>query len=155
MSTGKLALGQIQLGDNVDTSKNYVIKVPAVADGTLVIERGNGTDVLSIDASGKLTFTAADTQLPLGVEQTWQDVTASRATDTTYTNSTGRSICVSIATTSAANGSAAYLQVNGVEIARPLVSSAATTVIVLTGIVPPGATYLYGGRPIGKWTELR
>ena len=56
MAKGTLALHQIQLGDNADTSKNFVISVPAVADGTLVIERGNGADVLSIAADGKADF---------------------------------------------------------------------------------------------------
>ena len=54
MAKGTLALRQIKLGDNADTSKNFVISVPAVADGTLTIERENGTDVLTIDASGKM-----------------------------------------------------------------------------------------------------
>lgn len=56
MAKGTLALRQIQLGDNADTSKNFVISVPAVADGTLTIERENGTDVLTIDASGNVAF---------------------------------------------------------------------------------------------------
>ena len=56
MAKGTLALRRIQLGDNADTSKNFVISVPAVADGTLTIERENGTDVLSIDANGKVAF---------------------------------------------------------------------------------------------------
>ena len=47
-----LSLKKIKLGDNADTSKNFVISVPAVADGTLTIERENGTDVLTIDANG-------------------------------------------------------------------------------------------------------
>lgn len=56
MAKGTVAAGTVKLGDNVDTSKNFLIKVPTVADGTLVIERGDGTDVLSIDAAGKTTF---------------------------------------------------------------------------------------------------
>lgn len=55
MAKGTLALRQIQLGDNADTSKNFVISVPAVADGTLVIERGNGTDVITVAATGNVT----------------------------------------------------------------------------------------------------
>lgn len=51
MST--LNLKNIQLGDNPDPSKNFVLSVPAVADGTLSIKRANGTNVLSIDAAGK------------------------------------------------------------------------------------------------------
>ena len=56
MATGQLKLGQIKLGDNADESKNFVIKTPTIADGTLTIERGNGTDVLTIDASGNVAF---------------------------------------------------------------------------------------------------
>ena len=48
----QLSLKKIKLGDNADLSKNFVISVPAVADGTLTIKRENGTDVLTIDASG-------------------------------------------------------------------------------------------------------
>lgn len=51
MST--LNLKNIQLGDNPDPSKNFVISTPAVADGTLSIKRQDGTNVLSIAANGK------------------------------------------------------------------------------------------------------
>lgn len=54
----KLALKTVKLGDNADLSKNFLIKVPAVADGTLTIEREDGTDVLTIDASGNVAFPA-------------------------------------------------------------------------------------------------
>ena len=52
----QLSLKKIKLGDNADLSKNFVISVPAVADGTLTIERENGTDVLTIDASGNASL---------------------------------------------------------------------------------------------------
>lgn len=55
-----LNLRSIQLGDSSDSSKNFVIKTPAIADGTLVIERGDGTDVLSIAANGKVLFPTAN-----------------------------------------------------------------------------------------------
>lgn len=51
MST--ISLKNVKLGDNADPSKNFVISVPSVADGTLTIKRENGTNVLSIDANGK------------------------------------------------------------------------------------------------------
>ena len=51
MST--IAVKKVKLGDNADPSKNFLIEVPAVADGTLTIKRENGTNVLSIDATGK------------------------------------------------------------------------------------------------------
>ena len=52
----QLSLKKIKLGDNADLSKNFVISVPAVADGTLTIERENGTDVLTIDESGGINI---------------------------------------------------------------------------------------------------
>lgn len=51
MST--IAVKKVKLGDNADLSKNFLIEVPAVADGTLTIKREDGTSVLSIDANGK------------------------------------------------------------------------------------------------------
>lgn len=45
MST--IAVKKVKLGDNADTSKNFLIEVPAVADGTLTIKRENGAIGLS------------------------------------------------------------------------------------------------------------
>ncbi len=39
----ELSLKRIKLGDNANTSKNFVISVPAVADGTLSLTKENGT----------------------------------------------------------------------------------------------------------------
>ena len=51
--TPNLLLKAIKLGDNADTSKNFIITVPTVADGTLTIQRENGgTALLTIDAAG-------------------------------------------------------------------------------------------------------
>lgn len=59
MAKGQITAGSIRLGDNADTSKNFVISVPPVADGTLAIDRENGTAVLSINAAGGLIESAA------------------------------------------------------------------------------------------------
>ena len=42
MATGQLALGTVKLGDNADTSKNFLFKTPAIADGNLLITKENG-----------------------------------------------------------------------------------------------------------------
>lgn len=57
MST--IAVKKVKLGDNADTSKNFLIEVPAVADGTLTIKREDGTAVLSIAADGVINLNAA------------------------------------------------------------------------------------------------
>ena len=51
----QLSLKKIKLGDNADLSKNFVISVPAVADGTLTIERENGADIITVAANGAVT----------------------------------------------------------------------------------------------------
>lgn len=50
MST--IAVKKVKLGDNVDTSKNFLIEVPAIADGTLTIKRENGGNVFEVNSSG-------------------------------------------------------------------------------------------------------
>lgn len=52
----QLSLKKIKLGDSADTAKNFLISVPTIPDGTLTIERENGTDVLTVDAAGKVAF---------------------------------------------------------------------------------------------------
>lgn len=104
------------------------------------------------DLSANRTISLATSHFPIGVGQTWQNVTSSRAAGTTYTNTTGRSILVSIA-----------LFRQG-EIPSPIdewnyrIGSnefRATNDVVF--IVPPGMTYRAGssGNIVGRWLELR
>ena len=96
MAKGTLALRQIKLGDNADNSKNFLISVPAVADGTLVIERGDGTDVLRMNAAGLMSlpqmsnsFTAkGHCLLPNGLMVQWGSVITSSGGVITETLST-------------------------------------------------------------------
>lgn len=46
----------LMLGQNADQSKNFKITVPTPEDGTLTIERANGTDVMLVAANGKVSF---------------------------------------------------------------------------------------------------
>ena len=77
------------------------------------------------------TLSIASSHTPIGVGQTWQNMTSSRARDTTYTNTTGRTIVVMLNT---GNNNKDFF-VNGV--AFNLWSEAATA----TFIIPPGSTY--------------
>ena len=158
MAKGNLELRQIQLGDNADTSKNFVISVPAVADGTLTIERENGTDVLTVDAAGKLSFTAADNQLPLGVGQTWQDVSSNRVFATNYTNTTARPIQVSVYVESTGAGQTASLIVDGLTVALAGSTGAVNNggYSQLTCVVPAGSIYQVTSSAAARgWKELR
>ena len=92
----------------------------------------------------------------LGVGQTYQDVTASRVFNTTYTNSTGKPIFVSVSCY-AANGSPAGITVSGITFNS---TSAYTTNAAAQAsfVVPNGATYSVSSSnmsSISKWVELR
>lgn len=87
----------VRLFEDTDNGSNYIdiIAPAAVASNrTITLPDVTGTMVTTGD-SGSVTSTmlAAAVQ-PIGVGQTWTNVTGSRATGTTYTNSTGRPIMV-------------------------------------------------------------
>ena len=88
---------------------------------------------------------------------TWQDVKASRAYNTDYTNSTGRPIQVSVGITTTSQGSG-ILTVDGVAIYGSYATSAGGYCYV-TAIVPSGSSYKAttngAGGAIGDWKELR
>lgn len=87
----------------------------------------------------------------VGVNQTLQDVTSSRALGTTYTNSTGKPIMVIMQNTHAANNSWS-ITINGFTFQANGYGSTAST----SFIVPNGATYSIGsGTGLGIWLELR
>ncbi|CRI58060.1 Phage-related tail fiber protein-like protein [Pseudomonas sp. CCOS 191] len=95
--------------------------------------------------------------LTLGMGQSWQDVKAWRALSTTYTNSTGRPIAVTV-TGSIAAGVSLTAVVNGVVAAMHFTNAGYATPPFLAFIVPPGHAYSVngtGGITISAWSELR
>lgn len=127
------------------------------ADGTL--KRSN--DPLNAStrkvgtAVGNLVERGADgyptTNNALGVGQTWQDVTASRAASTTYTNSTGRPIALSISF--GTNATKRTIYINGLLFSEAQ-SSSSTILEQRLLVIPNGATYSFTGF-INSWWELR
>lgn len=114
-------------------------------------------------ASGNWNINAAtstsDSQ-HLGVSQTWQVVSGSRALGTAYTNSTGKPIQVSITATSGVSGSVdAQLTVGGIVVARQyqVPPSGFEAVGTVSAIVPTGAVYSVTATGAVSWTwqELR
>jgi len=89
----------------------------------------------------------------LGMFQSWQNLTASRSPATTYTNSTGRPIAVSVIYT----GGGAYdvsLQVDGAD--RAYATAAASQYVTVSAIVPNGSTYRINATgTLNQWHELR
>ena len=114
---------------------------------------GGGT----LDANRTLSIAFSHT--PIGVEQTWQDVTKSRAVNTTYTNSTGKPIQLSILSRTDAPGSPSSmrLEINGVTVISDHTGTHNGT-YSLSQVVPPMATYrlVHGSNMIIRnWAELR
>lgn len=90
----------------------------------------------------------------IGVNQTWQDVTASRAFGVTYTNTGSKPIVFSVKPGSGTGYIS--LLVGGTEVAYA--TSGSGVLATGTVIVPPGGTYranIISGSPAISWVELR
>lgn len=88
--------------------------------------------------------------VPLGVGQTWQDVTGSRSSGVTYTNSTGKPIFLSIYSSSA--DGTYTITVDGIVAVRDREVNVDITHIT---IVPNSSTYLVSLAGTITWNELR
>lgn len=137
------------VGDSVVTESFYVSSVlnaiPATAGAVNSTYLGAGSVGTTQLAAAAVVQASMDTSvIPLGVGQTWQDVSASRAVGTTYTNTTGRPIFVNYVSTSAVT---VTIMIGGVSIASMYSPT--------TFIVPGGATYSITSGTLQKWAELR
>ena len=106
-----------------------------------------GTDILFNDGTTQNTAIAKG----LGDGQSWTAITV--ANDTTYTNTTGRAVAVTVQ----ANGTGSYgfndsVYVNGVRIIYAYFDAAVAGMTYMF-IVPPGQTYrvVFGTGVAGAW----
>lgn len=120
--------------------------------GNLAVSTINGVDISVSPVATQAFATGQD----LGVGQTWQDVSASRAVGTTYTNSTGKPIMLEIIV-NLAGGHATNLYLNGVIVGAHSYIYSGTISYTHSVIVPNGNTYsvIIGSGAINKWSELR
>jgi hypothetical protein len=148
--------------------------------GALEIKTGaaaGGTTAIAIDASQNVTFANNSTvtgnlavtgtvtatggvsgAAGLGVGQTWTNVSASRAYSTTYTNSTGKPIMVSVfSSTPAASAAVCSFFVNGAFVGGFGMSQSGGISNGNTFIVPAGSTYSVTATNFNAptWNELR
>ena len=86
-----------------------------------------------------------------GVGQTWQNVTASRVLGTTYTNTTGKPIVITVS--SNAGGGAGEGYINNVQIL--IVVEGGDSNQSFNFIVPNGSTYKVTWASVTHWFELR
>ena len=123
-----------------------------IGEGTSAISSvapSTSGNVLSSDGTN---WVSAAPDPSLGVGQTWQNLSASRANDVTYTNVTGKPILVCVSFNSANGGGSVY--VDGVLVIQGfgVVGYGAAG---LTVIVPNGSTYYATGATDRNWAELR
>lgn len=170
-SDGVVVLGN----DSSNPLNNVTIRTPAVPNGSLEVFQGVpgnlGAKILDLNENkigiNTETLETALNQNVLGMGQTWQDMTASRSFGTTYTNTTGRVICVSVYTqmgadnTPVASWSLAIL-VNGMVVERmDRAADVAASDGSLAAVVPAGSTFRVitsGPITMGNqvyWMELR
>jgi len=95
----------------------------------------------------------------LAVGQTWQNVVASRAINTFYTNTTGRPIAVNVLALLSAAGGNAFVEVDGLAVIGSANNWAGAPASSVLAIVPPGAAYRVnvsvGVGTLTQWVELR
>ncbi len=84
----------------------------------------------------------------IGYGQTWQDVLGSRTSATTYYNTTGKPILVSVTT---GGSGTSVCTVNGVTV----INQAGSLQAQNSFIVPPGQSYVVTNASIQAWAELR
>jgi len=111
------------------------------------------------DIATKGSSNTAIAALAIGVNQAWQDVSASRSIGTEYTNDTGRPIMVS-AGGDAVNGSNSLYCGSVTASIRIALGSAlsfdgTTGTNFVTGIIPAGHKYKVTGSAKTFWVELR
>ena len=156
--TTALSIAQGGTGATTAASAFTAIKQGATATATGVVE-------LATDAEAQAGTDATRAVTPdnlgavvIGMGQTWQNLTASRALSTTYTNTTGRTIAIAIKAT--VNASQSFsISVGGVDVAYSQGMNGIAIADTAYAVVPPGASYLctfVGLTPGGLyWAELR
>ena len=115
----------------------------------------SGTANNALNLGGTAAASYAQTSTVIGVNQTWQNVSASRAASTTYTNSTGKPIFISVRWDR--DDGTLELTVDGLLIGRTG-QTAGPVSYTLTAIVPAGSTYMAATTGSGGtlyWHELR
>jgi hypothetical protein len=151
-----LAVADGGTGASTITANSVILGNGASAlSGNLVAPSTSGNVLTS---NGTTWTSAAATSI--GVGQTWQNVTGSRAAGTTYTNSTGKPIFISVHGTGSPTNGVMSMTVDGVSLGQQGSAAVSSGVFysTMTAIVPNGSTYKadnVNGWTLVSWAELR
>lgn len=128
--------------------------IPTVAASQVEMEAGSEAALRSMSPLRVAQAIAALSPPGIGVGQTWQNVSGSRTSGTTYTNSTGKPITVICGQSGSGSASTLTVTVGGVSFGGQSTLSGGT--IILSFVVPNGATYSATlGVAFTIWMELR
>jgi hypothetical protein len=131
---------------------NVAYRVVGYIESTQATAGTWATTPSTIQGCGGQALTAMSS---LGYSQVWTDVSASRAFSTTYYNTTGRPISVSV-NASGGNNTTVALTVNSLAVQNVGNSTGGTFGGCVTAIVPPSGTYSASGTmSLSSWFELR
>lgn len=128
-----------------------------VGDSVVLVATAGGWHI----ANGSVLLAYATGAPLVGVNQAWQDVTASRALATNYTNTTGRPVTVQVQMAQSAGAIARFNLANGtpvsfIELGSPSINNQSPFPSV---VIQPGWSYsitaVAGTNTIAKWWELR
>jgi hypothetical protein len=162
------------LTGNVSGTSGNVTGTVAVANGGTGLTTLTANNVMLGNGASTPTFVAPGTSgnvltsngttwvsgtAGIGEGQTWQNLTSNRALNTTYTNNTGRAICVYVNGVMVTNGAYIGITVNGIFFRGTGYPSTGNGVASPIVIVPNGVTYSAsitpGGGTLSTWAELR
>ena len=157
LQDNKLEANKVGAANGV-ASLDANIKIPVAQ-----LPNASTTDIGAVQLNDTLTsasttqaVTAAQAKvlndMMLGVGQTWQDVTGSRAAGITYTNDTQKPIMV-IVTRSVSGNFTAYFTVNGIDLIWSLGGNSIGIADAFSIIIPVGSTYKC--NTFSTWAELR
>ena len=152
---------------SVTNATTFELSAAATASGTVnltfdtaVFEAGEFLGTAAVpnydDIPGTIPLTALG-GAGLGRAQSWSDMTSSRAKDTTYTNSTGQPIYISIICATGTGGDV-RIQVGAVNPPNAIYTNSSNGRSHVSAIVPNGHTYRLNtagaGAPL-SWMEVR
>lgn len=150
--TGTMWVAAYVNGDSILTVENLLALLATLDATQKATARGNIGAVSAADVASAISAVPA----PLGVGQTWQDVTGSRVKATNYTNGTGQTIFVSATITVPAN-TLFSASVDGMMIAQNSNALAVAQIMNIQFPVQAGEVYRIdtSATTITKWVELR
>lgn len=142
-------------GSNTSTGTGSVVlsNSPSFAGIPIAPTASAGTSTNQLATTSFVATAVATGTVSLGVGQTWQAVTGSRAYNTNYTNTTGKPISVYARSN---DGGTITATVGGVEVSKGYAPDSGHIVSV-TFIVPSGSVYRVSSTDtsLGYWAELR